>query len=108
MLKDPLVRLAWESSVIKGKVILMQPVWETDLRIFGGAEVGVGFNRAGVKFGVDKYNPQYEYMKDIAGLALSGFMGAGYERGPWHCDVTVMANIVNLEIGFTVSVRFQN
>jgi hypothetical protein len=101
------MHLTWESNVIKAKILFLQPIAFLNSSFFGGAELGIGFNKAGIGFGDNRSSPAYEYTVDVSGIAFSTYMGLGYNPNAWHFDLALMMNLVNFEFGLNFSVRYQ-
>jgi hypothetical protein len=98
--------IVWESHTIKAQALISQTLLSTGFSFFGSIDLGVGINRAGVKFG-DRDNPEYENMKDVSAMLFSGSVGVGYEIGVLHIDASFMWNFMNFESGIGFGIRYQ-
>jgi hypothetical protein len=99
--------IAWESSTVKAQALVSLPLLTTNFCFFGGVDLGVGINKAGVKFGDDVNNPVYENMKDVFTMALFGSFGVGYEFKQFRIDASFMVNFINFDSGVNFGFRYQ-
>jgi hypothetical protein len=99
--------IAWESSTVKAQALVSLPLLTTNFCFFGGIDLGVGINKAGVQFGNDINHPVYENMKDVSTMMLSGSFGMGYELNQFRIDASFMVNFINFDSGINFGFRYQ-
>jgi hypothetical protein len=100
-------RIAWKSSTYKAKGLLALPILGSTWSVFMGIDLGYSSNEIGVNFGDDKNNPDYENMRELTTISVSGNMGVGAELGVWRIDASIMASFTTFEIGFNLGFRYQ-
>jgi hypothetical protein len=99
--------IVWESHTIKAQAVFSQPLLSTGFCFFGSVDLGVGINKAGVKFGDDVLHPVHENMKDVSTMLLSTAFGMGYELKQFRIDASFMLNFINFESGICIGFRYQ-
>jgi hypothetical protein len=97
----------WKSTSIKLKLLLGQPIWVTGFTVFGGLEAGYHISDAGIRVGKDK-DSWYEDKRNVSGALAQAYAGLGLEINELRFDVSLMANFINLELGFCFGGRFQS
>jgi hypothetical protein len=98
--------IVWESSTIKAKVLFAQPII-AGIHIMSGLELGYGMNNVGVKIGDDIANPDYENMREVSTISVSGYIGFGIEFNTWRIDINLMSSFITFEPGFSIGFRYQ-
>jgi hypothetical protein len=98
--------IAWESNTIKAKLLFAQPII-AGIHIMSGLELGYSMNNVGVKIGADIANPDYENMREMSTISVSGYIGFGIELNAWRIDINLMSSFITFEPGFSIGFRYQ-
>jgi hypothetical protein len=100
-------KLYWKSTVIKLRLLIAQPMWESPVTMFGGIDLGYHMSKAGFRLGVAKAD-RFEYLLDVPGGLAIPYGGIGVKIGPVRMDLSIMMNLINYETGFGFNMRFQS
>jgi hypothetical protein len=104
---DTPARIVWKSNTIKAKALIAQPIMTTGISILGGVDLGYSMNDVGVNIGDNKNSPDYEDMRSVSTISLSGYIGFGLEFNAWRLDANLMASFITFELGFNIGFRYQ-